>query len=227
VIEKEMEETETFDYLSNVLNWRAEPFVGKHQLCPSVRFGPYTLTELIDAEKTAADASGFATYAFRGARKSETSCSIKFGCDHGRLRYGKEKQEISAKKRDFVKNMEEVVHDQPGKRRRPRKSGGYKRSKTQRQRVKTKDCPFTICLKSCGDNWGPNTRCMWTLNVSQMAMPDVPAATIIVIIASTLSDAECQRISNPVSLRMEKECSFRIWFRTFLRSFQSKYQAIK
>ena len=81
VIEKEMEETETFDYLSNVLNWRAEPFVGKHQLCPSVRFGPYTLTELIDAVKTAADASGFATYAFRGARKSETSCSIKFGCE--------------------------------------------------------------------------------------------------------------------------------------------------
>jgi hypothetical protein len=165
VIEMQMEETESVVNLRNVLNWRAEPFVGQRPLCPSsVQFGPYTLTELIDAVKSAADDSGFATYAFRGARKSATSCSIKFGCDHGRLRYGKEMDEINTKKRDFVKDMQEVVHDQPGKRRRPRKSGGYKRSKTQRQRVKNKECPFTICLRSCGETWCPNTQCMWTLN---------------------------------------------------------------
>ena len=164
VLEMQMEETESVDYLSNVLNWKAEPFVGKRPLCPSVQFGPYTLPELIDAVKSAADASGFATYPFRGARKSKTSCSIKFGCDHGRLRYGQEKDAISKKSRDFVKDMEEVVHDQPGKRRRPRKRGGYKRSKTQRHRVKNKECPFTLCLRSCGEKWCADTPCKWTLN---------------------------------------------------------------
>ena len=165
VIEMQMEGTESVEYLSSVLNWRAEPFVGQRPLCSStVHFGPYSLTELIDAVKSAADASGFATYAFRGARKSATSCSIKFGCVHGRLRYGKEKDQIVAKNRDFVKDMQEVVHDQPGKRRRPRKSGGHKRSKTQRQRVKSKECPFTICLRSCGEKWRPGTECMWTLH---------------------------------------------------------------
>ena len=97
----QMEETESFEYLSNVLNWKAEPFVGQRPLCPSVQFGPYNLAELIDAVKSAADASGFATYAFRGARKSAASCSIKFGCDHGRLRYGKEKVAISKKNQRF------------------------------------------------------------------------------------------------------------------------------
>ncbi len=101
VIEMQMEETESFEYLSNVLNWKAEPFVGQRPNCPSVQFGPYNLAELIDAVKSTADASGIATYAFRGARKSAASCSIKFGCDHGRLRYGKEKDVISKKNQIF------------------------------------------------------------------------------------------------------------------------------
>jgi hypothetical protein len=101
----QMEETESFGYLSNVLNWKAEPFVGQRPLSPSVQFGPYNLTELIEAVYSAADASGFATYAFRGARKSAASCSIKFGCDHGRLRYGKEKDAISKKKKETLSKI--------------------------------------------------------------------------------------------------------------------------
>jgi hypothetical protein len=164
VVENNIQETESVEYLSNLLNWEAQPFVGQRRLSPSVQFGPYNFEELIDAVKSAADASGFSTYAFRGARKSGTSCSIKFGCDHGRVRYGKEKSTIGAKNRDFVKDLQDVVHDQPGKRRRPRRCGGYKKSTTRRQRVKNKECNFNLCLRSCGDNWAPETQCYWTLN---------------------------------------------------------------
>jgi hypothetical protein len=164
LLDEDDDETERVDYLSKVLNWTAQPYVVQLQLRPGVQFGPYNQSELINAVKNAADAAGFSLYAHRGARKSATSCSLKFGCDHARHRYGKEKVEIDSKNRDFVKDLQEVVKDQPGKRKRARKSGGYKRSHTKRQRVKSKHCKFNICVRSCGDHWSPDTQCMWTLN---------------------------------------------------------------
>ena len=45
-----------------------------------------------------------------------------------------------------------------------RKDGGYTRAHTQRQRAKTKQCNFSMCLTSCGDTWSPQTTCLWKLN---------------------------------------------------------------
>ena len=104
-ISDDVEVTECEHYLSSVLNWTAEPFVGRHALKSStlshIQFGPYTLAELQEALKIAADAAGFSIYAHKGARKSTMSCSQKFGCEHGRQRYRKEQHEIDSKSRDF------------------------------------------------------------------------------------------------------------------------------
>ena len=163
-VHDEAEVTECEQYLRAVLNWRAEPFVSRNALMDSIQFGPYTLAELQEAVKVGADLAGFAIYAHKGARKSTKTCSIKFGCEHGRQRYGKERREIDSKSRDFTKDVDEIVRDNIGKRRKTRKDGGYRRAHTQRQRAKTKECNFSMCLTSCGDTWSPATSCFWKLN---------------------------------------------------------------
>ena len=160
----EVEVTDCEQYLRAVLNWRAEPFVSRNALMDSIQFGPHTLAELQEVVKVGADAAGFAIYAHKGARKSTKSCSIKFGCEHGRHRYGQEQRQIDSKSRDFNKDVDEIVRDNIGKRRKTRKDGGYRRAHTQRQRAKTKECNFSMCLTSCGDTWSPETSCFWKLN---------------------------------------------------------------
>ena len=158
--------TECEEYLSSVLNWEAAPYVGRSPLDTSVRFGPFTLAELESSVKDAADAAGFFAYSHKGARKTATSCSVKFGCDCARKRHGKERACIEAKDRDFTKDMDEVVRDTSGKRKKQRKGGGCLKAHTQRSRSKAKECTWSMCLKAVVENgtWTPNSRTFWTLN---------------------------------------------------------------
>jgi len=118
---KNQDATNIEEYLSSVLNWKAEPFVSGRALCTAVKFGPYTLAELESSVKDAADAAGFFAYSHKGARKTSTSCSLKFGCDCARKRYGSEKAAIEQKDREFKKDMDEVVRDTSGKRKKTEK----------------------------------------------------------------------------------------------------------
>jgi hypothetical protein len=161
---EKVEVTECDQYLKSVLNWKAEPFVGRSPLSASVQFGPYNLADLEEAVKEAADQAGFSLYAHKGVRSSETSCSLKFGCECGRKRYGKEKVAIEKKEHVLVKDLNEVVRETSGKRKSTRKGGGYLKARTQRSRVKSKDCSWAFCISSVGDKWSKDSPCLWSLN---------------------------------------------------------------
>ena len=70
---KNQDATNIEEYLSSVLNWKAEPCVSRRALSTDVTFGPYTLAELESSVKDAADAAGFFAYSHKGARKNTTS----------------------------------------------------------------------------------------------------------------------------------------------------------
>ena len=163
---KNRDETECEQYLSSLLNWTAKPYVSRRELSTDVKFGPYTLAEVESVVKNAADAAGFFAYPHRGARKTTSSCSLKFGCDCARQRFGQEKASIDQKDRDFTKNIDEVVRDTCGKRKKQRKGGGCLRAQTKRLRAKAKECSWGMCLKAVVEEgaWTTNTRTFWTLN---------------------------------------------------------------
>jgi hypothetical protein len=123
-VSKNQDVTNIEDYLSSVLNWKAEPCVSRVALSTDLTFGPYTLAELDSSVKDAADAAGFFAYSQKRARNTTTSCSLKFSCDCARKRYGQEKASIEQKDREFKKVMDEVVRDTSGKRKKQRKGGG-------------------------------------------------------------------------------------------------------
>jgi hypothetical protein len=166
-LSKNQDVTNHEEYLSSVLNWKAEPYVGQRALSRDIKFGPFTLAELESSVKDASDATGFFAYAHKGARKTASSCSVRFGCDCARKRYGLEKTEIEQKNRDFTKDMDEVVRDTSGKRKKQRKGGGCLKAHTQRSRAKAKECSWAMCLKAVveeGATWCKETRTLWTLN---------------------------------------------------------------
>jgi hypothetical protein len=166
-VQQNQDVTECEEYLSSLLNWSAEPYVSRSALSTQVKFGPFTLAELESSVKSAADAAGFFAYSHRGARKASSSCSVKFGCDCARQRFGKEKISIEQKERHFTKDLDEVVRDTCGKRKKQRKGGGCLRAHTQRTRAKAKECSWAMCLKAVVDKagtWSTDSRTLWTLN---------------------------------------------------------------
>jgi hypothetical protein len=70
---KNQDVTNPEEYLSSVLNWKAEPYVGRRALSTEVKFGPYTLAELESSVKDACDAieSQFSGYSSLKAVKSK------------------------------------------------------------------------------------------------------------------------------------------------------------
>ena len=140
--------------------------MSRRALSTQVKFGPFTLAELESSVKNASDAAGFFAYAHKGARKTSSSCSVKFGCDCARQRFGKEKIGIEAKDRNFTKDLDEVVRDTSGKRKKQRKGGGCLKAHTQRTRSKAKECSWAMCLKAVVEDgaWSKDSRTFWTLN---------------------------------------------------------------
>jgi hypothetical protein len=165
-VPKKQDITECDEYLNSLLNWSAEPYVSRRALSTQVKIGPFTLAELESCVKNASDAAGFFAYAHKGARKTSSSCSVKFGCDCARQRFGKEKNSIEQKNRNFTKDLAEVVRDTSGKRKKQRKGGGCLKAHTQRTRAKAKECSWSMCLKAAAEDgaWSTDSRTFWTLN---------------------------------------------------------------
>lgn len=108
-VPKKQDITECDEYLNSLLNWSAEPYVSRRALSTQVKIGPFTLAELESCVKNASDAAALFAYAHKGARKKSSTCSVKFGCDCARQRFGKEKISIEQKNRNFTKDLTEVV----------------------------------------------------------------------------------------------------------------------
>jgi hypothetical protein len=159
-------------YRDSMCNWTVKPMVGKAVLRPGLQFGPYTVPELVAAIQDASDAQGFGTYCHKGPRCSKiqragfqkSTCSLRFGCECGRQRYGKEKKRIDEAKHEFHKDADEIVPNATNKRKAHRNKGGYRASQTQRQRIHMTQCPFALCVTSVGSNFTKDSPCMWTLN---------------------------------------------------------------
>ena len=159
-------------YRDSMCTWTVKPMVGQAVLRPGLRFGPYTVQELVAAIQDASDAQGFGTYCHKGPRCSKiqrpgfqkSTCSLRFGCECGRQRYGKEKKRINEAKHEFHKDTDEIVPNATNKRKAQRNKGGYRASHTQRQRIHMTQCPFALCVTSVGSNFSKDVPCMWTLN---------------------------------------------------------------
>ena len=164
-------------YRQSICNWKVTPMVGRKVLKAGVQFGPYTLQEVKAAVQNACDAVGFASYCHKGNRISKSvpnvhkkvTCSLRFGCECGRQRPSR------SCNHEFHKDTDEIVGSTTNKRKDIRNKGGYRSSRTQRQRAKRTNCPFSFSLTSVGafsvvtekrneKEITDSQPCMWTLN---------------------------------------------------------------
>lgn len=137
------------EYKSSVLNWSSKPYFG-HRPFDSVgtktkdpvSIGPCAIAEIQDMVRSAADKAGCSISCHKGARLVGTRVTMRFGCDHGRERYGAEKSDPVQHSVD----VETVVVSTVNKRRQLRKNHGYKPTPTQHRRHKCVKCPFGFSI---------------------------------------------------------------------------------
>jgi hypothetical protein len=149
-------------YLTSVLNWATVGSAGRLRMnqvmkgvddksstisasLHHVSIGSYTVQEVTSLIQNAADSAGFSLYSHKGARVHGNRCTIKFGCDHGRKRYGKDAV------RDlltFEKDLDTVVSSSCRKKRTTRPNHGYNPALTKRSRLKSTDCNFQFSIIS-------------------------------------------------------------------------------
>ena len=99
----------------------------------------------------------------------KVTCSLRFGCECGRQRPAR------SCNHEFHKDTDEIVGSTTNKRKDIRNKGGYRSSRTQRQRANRTNCPFLFSLTSVGafsvvtkkrneKEISDSQPCMWTLN---------------------------------------------------------------
>ena len=148
------------EYLRSVLNWSTSGFVGRHQMnqlrtdsssdlsrkdaaLQHISIGVYNVQEVMEMVQNAADCAGFSVYAHRGARVHGNRCSIKFGCDHGRQRYGKSAVRDA---KVLQKDLDTIVKDSCRKKRTIRENDGYKAAAKIQSRLKSTQCNFEFTI---------------------------------------------------------------------------------
>ena len=112
-------------YMSSVLNWSTAGFVGRREMTQNqsasslqlarkdatllhISIGDYNVEDVIEVIQNAADSAGFSIYSHKGAKVLGNRCTIKFGCDHGRKRYGTDKVRET---KVLHKDLEAIVKD--------------------------------------------------------------------------------------------------------------------
>jgi len=125
------------DYSESVLKWSSKAYFGRRLFkgggkgVEPVSIGPYTIDEITEIVQQAADDAGFTIYLHKGLpwNKPDTivrRISLKFQCDHGRVRYGAD----AAQNVEFTKDLQDVVASTVMKSLKVRKNHGYKRTVT-------------------------------------------------------------------------------------------------
>lgn len=147
------------DYLNSVLSWSSLGFVGRQRMdriqpsvpydCPAalkfVCIGSFTVSDVTEMLQNAADFAGFSIYAHRSSKVVDNRCSISFGCDHGRKRYGDDAEhQVTV----FEKELDSIVKDSCRKRRSSRKNHGHDTAVTARRRLKNDCCGFHFTIIS-------------------------------------------------------------------------------
>ena len=135
------------EYLDSVLSWSSVGFIGRlriDRIEPSfssssnlatlkhICIGSFTVSDVVEMLQNAADVAGFSMYAHHGAKISGNRCTIGFGCDHGRKRYGDDEHVVTV----FEKDLDSIVKDSCRKRKSTRKNHGYDTACTARRRLK-------------------------------------------------------------------------------------------
>jgi hypothetical protein len=166
------------DYVASVFNWSSKPYLGQRPFWPvgkkgeGVSIGPYTIAEVQKLVQDAADKAGFSVYCHKGQRLHERRVSLKFGCDHGRKRYGKNKTD-NKDPAVFQQELETVVASTVGKRRVLSKHRGYKHTPTAHRRHKCVECSFSLLFSGFqgeGDRINDATRpMMWSMSQHGLA----------------------------------------------------------
>jgi hypothetical protein len=87
--------------------------------------------------------AGFSIYSHKGATVLGNRCTIKFGCDHGRKRYGTDKVRET---KVLHKDLEAIVKDSCRKKRATRLSDGYKPAEKNQSRLKSTECKFQFSI---------------------------------------------------------------------------------
>lgn len=147
-------------YISSVLNWSTAGFVGRREMTQNesasslqlarkdatllhISIGVYNVEDVIEVIQNAADSAGFSIYSHKGARVLGNRCTIKFGCDHGRKRYGSDKVRET---KVLHKDLEAIVKDSCRKKRATRVSDGYKPAEKNQSRLKSTECKFQFSI---------------------------------------------------------------------------------
>ena len=166
------------DYVASVFNWSSKPYLGQRPFWPVgkkgevVSIGPHTIAEVQKLVQDAADKAGFSVYCHKGQRLHERRVALKFGCDHGRKRYGKNKTD-NKQPAAFQQELETVVASTVGKRRELSKHRGYKRTPTAHRRHKGVECSFSLLLSGVrgeGDRIDDATMpLMWSMSQHALA----------------------------------------------------------
>ena len=173
--------TDTDQYLKAVTCWSTMPNVGRQSidarrpdaascsaLLKHISIGCYTVQEISALIQDAADVAGFAVYEHKGHvdRLYGNRCTLKFACDCGRKRYGKEKERQAA---EHNVDLATVVVSNCRKRKSTRKNHGYAPAKTNNRRCKNAECPFqfSIIAYQKGVKFNSNLAAEWHLSSHQ------------------------------------------------------------
>ena len=149
------------DYSESVLKWSSKAYFGRRLFkgggkgVEPVSIGPYTIDEITEIVQQAADDAGFTIYLHKGLpwTKPDTivrRISLKFQCDHGRVRYGAD----ACHNVEFTKDLQDVVASTVMKSMKVRKNHGYKRTVTAHHRHKCVGCCFSFVICGTQDHVG-------------------------------------------------------------------------
>ena len=147
-------------YMSSVLNWSTAGFFGllemnqlqrgsssqlsrKDATLQHISIGVHNVQDIMEVIQNAADSAGFSVYSHKGARVLGNRCTIKFGCDHGRKRYGKDDVRET---KVLQKDLDAIVKDSCRKKRATRLNDGFKPAERVQSRLKSTECAFQFSI---------------------------------------------------------------------------------
>ncbi len=152
--------TDPQEYIKAVTSFSGSPFVGRQSvdairsdassrsgMMLHVPIGLYTVQEICEVVRDAADVAGFNVYEHKGHcdRVYGNRCTLKFACDCGRKRHGIEKMREAI---EHCVDLETVVRNDCRKKKSARRGHGYDPASTMHRRCKNDTCPFQFSIIS-------------------------------------------------------------------------------
>jgi ribosomal protein L30E len=151
--------TDTDQYINAVTRFVSKPVIGRRSIdaqrpdasqrsgmMKCICIGNYTVQELCEQIRDAADAAGFHVYEHKGHsdRVYGNRCTLKFACDCGRKRAENQTREPI----QHTVELDTIVRTDCRKKRTARRGHGYIAASTMHRRCKIEDCPFQFSVIS-------------------------------------------------------------------------------